>query len=202
MFQAGSRQHERGLAVGKGADHAGPAPYLPVQALDRVARADAPPMLARHLAVREGLGVAVTHDLGGLLEPHRFQVVGHGLGLGGGRLARLHRVDCLEHGRRLRPLRFRNLGEDVAVEVHGAALVFGVGEDLGDRADHVGGLVAGEHANAAKAARFQPRQEIAPALGRLGEALGAPDHLAVAVLVHADGDHDGDVLVGAAPAAL
>ena len=159
-------------------------------------------MLARHLAVREGLGVAVTHDLGGLLEPHRFQVVGHGLGLGGGRLARLHRVDCLEHGRRLRPLRFRNLGEDVAVEVHGAALVFGVGEDLGDRADHVGGLVAGEHANTAKAARFQPRQEIAPALGRLGEALGAADHLAVAVLVHADRHHDRHVLVGAAPASL
>lgn len=73
----------------------------------------------------------VAHRLGGLLGPHRFQVVGYGLGLGSVRLARLHRVDCLEHGRRLRPLRFRNLGEDVAVEVHGAALVFGVGEDLG-----------------------------------------------------------------------
>ena len=86
--------------------------------------------------------------------------------------------------------------------MHGAALVFGVGEDLGDRADHAGRLVSHEHANAAKAARLQPREEIAPALGRLGAALGAPDHLAIAVLVHADGDHDGDVLVGAAPAAL
>ena len=141
-------------------------------------------MLAGHRAVREDLGEAFTHDLGGR------------------GLARLHRVDGLGHGRDLRALRFGDRGNDVAVEVHGAALVFGLREHLGDRADHAGGLVAGERANAAQPARFQPRQEIALALGRLGEALGAPDHLAIAVLVHADGDHDGDVLVGAAPAAL
>ena len=111
-------------------------------------------------------------------------------------------MDCLEHGRRLRPLRFRNLGEDVAVEVHGAALVFGVGEDLGDRADHAGRLVAHEHAHAAQPAGLEPRQEVAPALRRLGEALGAADHLAVAVLIHADRHHDRHVLVGAAPASL
>ena len=63
-------------------------------------------------------------------------------------------------------------------------------------------LVAGEHPDVAQPARLQPRQEIAPALGRLGEAVGAPDRLAVAVLVHAYGDYDGDVLVGSAPAAL
>ena len=63
-------------------------------------------------------------------------------------------------------------------------------------------LVAGEHANVAQPARFQPRQEIAPTLRRLGEAVGALDRLAVAVLVHAYGDYDGDVLVGSAPAAL
>ena len=180
----GGHQHERGLAVGKGADHAGAPAYLPVQAFDRVVRPDAPPMLAGHLAVRQRLGEAVAHDLGGR------------------GLARLHRVDGLEHGRDLGALRFRSLGEDVAVEVHGAALVFGAREDLGDRADHAGGLVAGEHANAAQPAGLEPRREVAPAPGRLGEALGAPDRLAVAVLVHADRRHDGDVLVGASPAAL
>ena len=159
-------------------------------------------MLARHLAVRQRLGIPAAHHLGGLLEPHQFQVVGHGLGLGGGRLARLHRVDRLEHGRRLRPLRFGDLGEDVAVEAHGAALVSGVGEDLGDRADHAGRLVAHEHAHVAQPAGLEPRQEVAPALRRLGEALGAADHLAVAVLVRADRRHDRHVLVGAAPASL
>ena len=111
-------------------------------------------------------------------------------------------MDGLEHGRHLRPLRFGDLRQRVAVEMHRAALVFGLGEDLGDRAAHAGGLVADDHANAAQAARSQPRQEIAPAFRRLGEALGAADHLAVTVVVHADGYRDGDVLVGAASAAL
>lgn len=82
--------------------------------------------------------------------------------------------------------------------MHGAALVFGVGENLGDRADHAGGFVAGEHAHAAQPAGLEPRQEVAPALRRLGAA----DHLAVAVLVHADRHHDRHVLVGATPASL
>ncbi len=111
-------------------------------------------------------------------------------------------MDGLEHGRHLRPLRFGDLRQRVAVEMHRAALVFGLGEDLGDRAAHAGGLVADDRANAAQAARSQPRQEIAPAFRRLGEALGAADHLAVTVVVHADGYRDGDVLVGAASAAL
>ena len=37
-----------------------------IQALDGVVRADALPMLARHLAVRQRLGVSDAHDLGGL----------------------------------------------------------------------------------------------------------------------------------------
>ena len=111
-------------------------------------------------------------------------------------------MDRLEHGHGLGALGFGDLCQRVAVEVHGAALVFGLGEDLGERADHAGDLVADDHPDAAQPARSQPRREIAPALPRLREALGAPDHLAVAVLVHAYGDHRRDVLVGTAPAAL
>ena len=86
--------------------------------------------------------------------------------------------------------------------MHGAALAFCLREHPGDRAGHAGGLAAGEHAHAAKAARLRPRREAAPALGRLGEALGAPDRPAMAVLVRTNSDHDGDVPAGAAPAAL
>ena len=39
-------QHQRGFPVGERADHAGPVPYLPVEALDCVVRADAPPKLS------------------------------------------------------------------------------------------------------------------------------------------------------------
>ena len=51
VLQAGGHKHQGGLAVGKGADHADAPLYFPVQALDRVVRPNAPPMLARHLAV-------------------------------------------------------------------------------------------------------------------------------------------------------
>ena len=86
--------------------------------------------------------------------------------------------------------------------MHREALVSGIREYLGDRADHAGRLVAGEHENAAQPARLQSRQEAAPALPGFREALGVADDLAVSVLVHADRHHHRHVLVGAAPAAL
>lgn len=82
VFQAGGRQHQRGFPIGERADHAGPAPDFPVQALDGVVRADAPPMLAGHLASRQRLGEALVHDLGGLLQLHRLELGGHRLGFG------------------------------------------------------------------------------------------------------------------------
>ena len=202
VFQAGGHQHQRGFPVGERADHAGPAPDFPVQALDGVVRAYAPPMLAGHLASRQRLGEALAHDLGGLLQLHRLELGGHRLDLGRRGLARLHGVDGLEYGRDLGALRFGDLGQRIAVEAHGAALVFGPGEHLGDRSDHAGGLVAGEHAHAAQPSRLQLRQEAAPAFLGFREALGAADDLAVAVIVHADRRHRRHVLVGASPAVL
>ena len=49
---------------------------------------------------------------------------------------------------------------------------------------------------------LEPREELPPALGRLGEALGGADRLSVAAVVDAYGHHDGHVLEGAAPAPL
>ena len=45
-LQMGCCQHQRGFPVGERVDHAGPAPYLPVEPLDRVFRTDAPPKLS------------------------------------------------------------------------------------------------------------------------------------------------------------
>lgn len=41
-------------------------------------------------------------------------------------------------------------------------------EKSGDWADHAGGLVAGEHPHAARSARPESREELAPTLGRFG----------------------------------
>lgn len=99
-------------------------------------------------------------------------------------------------------LRLRNLGHGVAVEVHGAALVGRLREHLGDGADHAGDLIVGEHAHPAQPARLQPGEELPPALGRLSEALGRADDLAVAVVVDAHGYHHRHVLEGVSPGAL
>ncbi len=76
------------------------------------------------------------------------------------------------------------------------------GTERYERADHAGGLVAGEHAHPAQSARLQPGEELPPALGRLGEALGRADDLAAAVVVNAHGYHRRHVLEGASPGAL
>ena len=111
-------------------------------------------------------------------------------------------MDRLEHRRHLSTLGLRHPREHVAVEVDSAPLVGGVREHLGDGAGHGGGLVAGEHSHAGEPPGLQPREEIPPALGGFREALDGADHLAVAVVVDADGHHHGHVLEGAAPRAL
>ena len=111
-------------------------------------------------------------------------------------------MDRLEHGRDGGAPGLRHAGGHIAVEVHGAAPVGGIGEHLRDRADHAGRLAPDDHPRAVKASGPQPGQEFPPAPRGLGEALGGADDLAVAVAVGAGGDHDGDVLVGASPAAL
>lgn len=159
-------------------------------------------MLAREARVRQGLGVSAPYGPGGLSKPHRLELVRDRERLALGRLARLHGVDRLEHGRDGRAPGLRHAGEHVAVEVHGAVPVGGIGEHLRDRPDHARRLVADDHPHAAQPAGPQPGWEAPPAPRRLREALRRPDHLAVAVVVDADGDHHGHVLVGASPAAL
>lgn len=73
------------------------------------------------------------------------------------RLEGVRPVRLDEHGRDLGALRFGDLGQRVAVEVHRAALVSGLREHLGDRADHAGGLVADDYEKAAQSSRLQPR---------------------------------------------
>ena len=195
-------EHEGAPPVGERTDHAGAPADLSVQALDGVVGAYAAPVLAGEPGVGQRLRAAVPDHPGGLLEFHAVELGGHLQRLGLGGLAGLHGVDRLEHCGDPGALRLGHPREDVPVEVHGAALVGGPGEDLGDRADHADRLVAGEHAHAAQAAGLQPREELAPALGRLREALRGAYDLAVAVVVHADGHHHGDVLVAPAPGPL
>ena len=202
VLQPCGDEHEGGVPVGERPHDAGSPADLAVQPLDGVVRADPPPVGGGEPRVRQGLGAAIAGGLRGPLEPHGLQLVGDLGGLPLRRPAGLHGVDRLEHRGDPGALRLGHPREDVPAEVRGAALVGGAGEDLGDRAGHAGRLVAGERAHAAQAAGPRPREELAPALGRLREALRGAYDLAVAVVVHADGHHRGDVLVAPAPGPL
>lgn len=67
-------EHEGRLAVREGADHAGAAADLAVEALDRVVGADPPPVSGREARVGQGLGAALADRLRGLPEPRRLQL--------------------------------------------------------------------------------------------------------------------------------
>lgn len=159
-------------------------------------------MLPREARVGQRLRVAVPDHLGGFSELGLLELRGHLERLGLGGFPRLHGVDRLEHRRGPGASGLRHLGQHVPVEVDGAALVRRVGEDLGYRADHAGGLVAGEHPHAAQAAGLQPREELPPALRGPREALRGADDLAVVVVVDAYSHHHRHVLVGSSPASL
>ena len=123
MAEPGADQHQGGVAVRECPHHAGPAADLTVQPLDHVVGADARPVLAGKIAVGQRFLNAVLDLLGSLLQLHGAQLGDHGLRLLAGRLFALLGVDRLEHFCHNFDLGFGHNRENVAVEMHRAALV-------------------------------------------------------------------------------
>ena len=122
MAQPRADQHQGGVAIGERPHHAGSAADLTVQPLDHVVGADARPVLAGKIAVGQRLLNAVLDLLGSLLQLHGAQLGDHGLRLLAGRLFALLGVDRLEHFCHDFDLGFGHNREDVAVEMHRAAM--------------------------------------------------------------------------------
>ena len=123
MAEPGADQHQGGISVRERPHHARPSADLPVQPLDHVVGTDARPVFAGKIAVGQRLLNAVLDLLGGLLQLHGAQLGDHGLLLLSGRLFALLSVDRLEHFFHNFDLGFGHNGENVAVEMHRAALV-------------------------------------------------------------------------------
>ena len=123
MAESGADQHQGGVAIGERPHHAGSAADLAVQPLDHVVGADARPVLAGEIAVGQRFLDAVLDLLGGLLQLHGAQLRNHGFCLLAGRLFALLCVDRLEHFCHNFDLGFGHNRENVAVEMHRAALV-------------------------------------------------------------------------------
>ena len=130
VAKSGTDQHQGRVAIGECPHHAGPAADFPVQPLDHVVGADARPMLAGEVTVGQRLLNAVLDFLGGLLQLHGAQLGDHGLCLLTGRLFALLGVDRLEHLCHNFDLGFGHNRENVAIEMHRAALILGVREHL------------------------------------------------------------------------
>ena len=173
MAQPGADQYQGGVAIGECPHHTGASADLTVQPLDHVVSADAGPMLAGKIAVGQRLLNAVLDLLGSLLQLHGAQLGNHGLCLFAGRFFALLGVDRLEHFCHNFDLGFGHNRENIAVEMHRAALVFGVREHLARGLQHPHALVADDELYAVQAASAEPLEEADPAGLVLFHALGS-----------------------------
>ena len=123
MAEPDADQHQGGISIRERSHHAGPAADLPVQPLDHVVGADARPVFTRKITIGQCLLNAVLDLLGGFLQLHGAQFGDHGFRLLAGRLFALLGVDRLEHFCHNFDLGFGHNRENVAVEMHRAALV-------------------------------------------------------------------------------
>ena len=141
MAQPGTDQHERRVAVGKTAHHAGASADLPVQSLNGIVGADARPMLRRKIRIGECFFDPIFNLLCGFLQLHFFQFFNDRPGLFTGSFFALLRMDRLEHLGYQFNLGLRYHRENVAVKVDDTALVFGIREHFSHRLQHTHTLV-------------------------------------------------------------
>lgn len=116
-------------------------------------------MLAGKIAVDQHFLDTVLDLLGSLLQFHGAQPGNHGLCLLVGRLFALLGVDRLEHFCHNFDLGFRHNRENIAVEMHRAALVFGVREHLAHGLQHPHALVVDDEIHAVQSASTQQLEE-------------------------------------------
>ena len=194
-------QHQGGVSVRERPHHTGAPTDLTVQPLDHVVGADAGPVFAGKITVGQRLLNAILDFLGGLLQLHGAQLGDHGLCLLAGGFFALLRVDRLEHLRHDFDLGFGHNGENIAVEMHRAALVFGVREHLAHGLQHPHALVADDELHAVQAAPTEPLEEADPAGLVLFHPLGGAQNLTETVLIHGNRHQNGDIFVLSAPVA-
>lgn len=159
MAKPSADQHQSRVAVRECPHHAGSAADFTIQPLDHVVDTDARLMLAGKIAVGQRFLNAALDLLGSLLQLHGAQSGNDRFSLVAGRLFALLCVDCLEHFCYNFDLGFRRNRENIAVEMHRAALVFGVREHLAHSLQHPHALVADDEFYAVQAASAEPLKE-------------------------------------------
>ena len=201
VAQPRADQHQGGISVRERPHHPRPSADLTVQPLNHVVGADTRPMLAGKIAVGQRLFNAVLDLLGSLLQFHGAQLGDHSLCLLAGRLLTLLGVDRLEHFCHNFNLGFGHNRENIAVEMHRAALIFGVWKHLAHGLQHPHALVADDELYAVQAASTKPLEETDPAGLVLLHALGGTQNLTKTVLIHGNCHQNCHIFVLSAPVA-
>ena len=142
MAQPRANQHQSGISVREYPHHAGAAADLTVQPLDHIVGTNVRPVFAGKIAVGQSFLNAVLDLLGSFLQFHGAQLGDHGFRLLAGRFLALLGVDRLEHFCHNFDLGFGHNRENVAIEMHRAALVFGVRKHLAHGLQHPHALAA------------------------------------------------------------
>ena len=136
-----------------------------------------------------------------LLQFHGAQLDSHGLCLLAGRFFALLGVDRLEHFCHNFCLGFGHNRENIAVEMHRAALVFGVREHLAHGLHHPHALVTDDEFYAVQAASAEPLKEADPAGLVLLHSIESSKNLAKTVLIHGNCHQNGYIFVLSTPVA-
>ncbi len=145
-------------------------------------------MLLREAVVGQRLLDAALHEIGSLGEAMVAQLGGHLPSLLACRLHILGGVDRLQHRCDLAHLRSRHVGEDVAVEVHRAALPGRVGEELRRALGQADACVRDDQPYALQPALLQMLQETRPARLVLLRAFDDAENLAKTLAIHGNSD--------------
>ncbi len=162
MAQPRTDQHQGGVPIRKRPHHPCPAMDLPVQPLDHIVGADARPVFTEKIAVGQSFLDAVLDLFGDLFQFHGSQLGNNSLRLPTGGLFALLCMDRLKHFCYNFDLGFWHNGENVAVEMHGAALVLGLGEYLTHSLQHPHALVADDELHAVQPSPAEPLEEADP----------------------------------------
>ena len=104
-------------------------------------------------------------------------------------------VDRLEHFCHNFDLGFGHNRENIAIEMHRAALVFGVREHLAHGLHHPHALVADDELHAVQTVAAELLKEADPAGLVLLHSLGSSQNLVKTILIHGDCHQDGYIFV-------
>ena len=202
MPQPGRGRIEAALPIGEGADHAGPSADLLHDPLEGIVGPDLDPVAVWEGVVGQRLADAFLDQFGRPGHPLASQLADHRVRLLLGRVPALLGVDGLEHLGHLAHLGRGHVAENIAEEMHHAALPPCIGKVLSDALHQAPAGIRDDRPHTREAPVHQVAQEGRPAgLVLLGPLADAQD-LPVALRVHRAGHQQRNVAHLARPGPL